>query len=110
MLALWNFKARVAPGGEVMSTPDNEFDLEKLFLPAWAQEPSSAKQYAKYEGREERPDRRDDRRGPRPPRREGPPGARREGNRPRDERRGPPGPEGGRARPSGGERPTSRWA
>src|SRR6266853_1821858 len=49
------------------TAPDNEFDLEKLFLPAWAQEPSSAKQYAKYEGREERPDRRDDRRGPPPP-------------------------------------------
>ncbi len=41
-----------------MSTlPDNEFDLEKLFLPAWAQEDSSAK-YAKYEGEIERPERR----------------------------------------------------
>src|SRR6266568_3033727 len=46
---------RTAPGGQRMSTaPENEFDLEKLFLPAWAQEPSSAKQYAQYEGREER--------------------------------------------------------
>ena len=48
-----------------MSTlPENELDLEKLFLPAWAQqEPSSAK-YAKYDMPEERFDRRGDRRGP----------------------------------------------
>jgi hypothetical protein len=87
--------------------PDNEFDLEKLFLPAWAQEAPSSAKYAKYEGGDERPDRRDDRRGPRPPRREGPPGFRREGNRPRGERRGPPGPagpEGNRERFAGGER------
>ena len=65
--------------------PDNEFDLEKLFLPAWAQqEPSSAK-YAKYEGETEPSDRRSERRGPRPPRREG--GNRREGNRRPGERR-----------------------
>src|SRR5207302_644668 len=89
-----------------MSTgPENEFDLEKLFLPAWAQEPSSAKQYAKYEGGQDRPDRRDDRRGPRPPRREGPPGARRPDNRPQGERRGPSRPEGTRGRPFGAERP-----
>src|SRR5215471_6350174 len=74
-----------------MSTlPDNEFDLEKLFLPAWAQqEPSSAK-YAKYEGETEPSDRRE-RRGPRPPRREGAnrrEGNRREGNRRPGERRG----------------------
>src|SRR5260370_3663452 len=51
--------------------PDNELDLEKLFLPAWAQEPASATKYAKYEGgeREDRPGRRDDRRGRRPSRR-----------------------------------------
>jgi hypothetical protein len=66
-----------------MSTlPDNEFDLEKLFLPAWAQEPSSAK-YAHYEGEEQRVERRGERRGPRPPRREGPAPQRREENRPR---------------------------
>ena len=61
-----------------MSTlPDSELDLDKLFLPAWAQEPSASK-YAHYEGETERPERRGDRdrRGPRPPRREGPPGAR----------------------------------
>src|ERR1041384_5643085 len=88
-----------------MSTlPDNEFDLEKLFLPAWAQqEPSSAK-YAKFEGEEQRPDRRDDRRGPGPPRREGRPGGRREGAGARGERRGSAGPEGGRGRPFRGDR------
>ena len=38
------------------AAPDNELDLEKLFLPAWAQEPSSATKYAKYEGGERRID------------------------------------------------------
>jgi hypothetical protein len=83
-----------------MSTPpENELDLEKLFLPAWAQEPASANLYAKYEGGDDRPDRgRDDRRGPRRDRR-GPPGERRGGERPRrpdlGERR-PAGPSQGR--------------
>src|SRR5262245_17502967 len=84
-----------------MSTPiDNEFDLEKLFLPAWAQAPASKSAYADFEGETERPDRSDDRRGPsrpRPfggskpgPRRDGrPDGPRRDGPKgPRDERRG----------------------
>ncbi len=73
-----------------MSTPpENELDLEKLFLPAWAQEPASANLYAKYEGVGDRPERgRGDRRGPRPPRRAGGPGERREGNRPRRDERG----------------------
>jgi len=63
-----------------MSTlPDNDFDLEKLFLPAWAQEEPSSAKYDKYEGEIERPDRRENRRGPRPPRRGGQPGGRREG-------------------------------
>jgi len=92
-----------------MSTlPDNELDLEKLFLPAWAQEPASAKQYANYQGGgEERSDRRDRRGGPRPPRRDGgfgggPGGSRPQGNRPPGERRGPgPGREGGRGKPFG---------
>ncbi len=86
-----------------MSTlPDSEFDLDKLFLPAWAQEPSASK-YAKYEGETERPDRRGDRdrRGPRPPRRDGSPGPRRDARRPHSERRGPPRPEGGAPRPEG---------
>src|SRR5271169_1776475 len=86
-----------------MSTlPDSELDLDKLFLPAWAQEPSASK-YAKYEGETERPDRRGDRdrRGPRPPRRDGPGGPRRDDNRPRGEHRGPPRPGGGAPRPEG---------
>jgi len=95
-----------------MSTsPDNELDLEKLFLPAWAQEPSTAKLYAKYEGGEDSRDRRDDRRGPRGPRRDGPPRGRREGQGPRrdsGDRRGPP--RAGGDRPPGprGDRPPMR--
>src|SRR4051812_23443495 len=95
-----------------MSTAsDNELNLEKLFLPAWAQEPASAK-YANYEGGDDRSDRRGgrDRRGPR---RDGPPQGRRDGNRPQGDRRGPPGGQGGRGRPGGqrgpgGERPGFR--
>jgi len=84
--------------------PETDLDLEKLFLPAWAQGTSDTNRYAKYTGSEE-PRREDrgygDRRGPRPPRREGgerreagrpPGGPRREGpgGRPqRDERGGP---------------------
>ena len=86
-----------------MSTlPESDLDLDKLFLPAWAQEPSASK-YAKYEGETERPDRRGDRdrRGPRPPRRDGPPGPRRDGGRPSGDRRGSPRPGGGGPRPEG---------
>ena len=100
-----------------MSTlPDSDFDLNELFQPAWAKEPSASK-YAKYEGETERFDRRGDRdrRGPRPPRRDGPPGPRRDGNRPSGDRRGPPRPSGGaprpegeRGRPFGGPRPDFR--
>src|SRR3954470_23847467 len=90
-----------------MSIPENELDLDKLFLPAWAQEPASANLYAKYEGGEGPRDR--DRRGPRPPRRDGPPrdrgdrGPRRDGRR---EGQGPrPGPRsaapGGPGTPAG---------
>jgi hypothetical protein len=86
--------------------PETDLDLEKLFLPAWAQESPSVNRYAKFTGGEERPDRREDRRGrgPRPPRREGgerpasgarrddrPRGPRREGGgRPQREDRGGP--------------------
>lgn len=89
-----------------MSTsPESDFDLEKLFLPAWAQESPSVNRYAGHPG-EDRPDRRsDDRRGPRRdgPRREGPrPGGDRnrapQGERrsPRHEGQRPPRPEGDR--------------
>ncbi|MDB6124157.1 MAG: hypothetical protein JWQ71_3150 [Pedosphaera sp.] len=61
-----------------MSTsPETDFDLEKLFLPAWAQESPSVNRYAKHPG-DDRPDRRfDDRRGGggRPQGRGGPGGA-----------------------------------
>jgi len=91
MLAGVSVALRGAKGAcEVMSTlPDNEFDLEKLFLPAWAQEEPSSAKYAKYEGRDERTEERRDRRGPR--RRDTPAGGRREGGRPSQDRRGPPG-------------------
>jgi hypothetical protein len=77
--------------------PETDLDLEKLFLPAWAQESSSVNRYAKFGGGEEKLERRDDRRGrgPRPPRRED--GGREFGKQRRDERRGP-------RREGGGER------
>src|SRR5215831_12008785 len=68
------------------AVPENEFDLEHLFLPAWAQQPSSVKQYAQYDGREEQ---REERRGERRP-----------GRRPP-----PRGDAGGRRRDEGGPRP-----
>src|ERR1700756_1504312 len=81
-----------------MSTsPETDFDLEKLFLPAWAQESASVNRYAKYAG-DDRPVNRDskfdDRRpgGRRPPRRDGGgPGARQGGGGPprRDQPGGP---------------------
>lgn len=84
-----------------MSTlPDNELDLEKLFLPAWAQEsPSTSSKYAHYEGESDRFDRSrgrgPERPGPRPPRRDGGPGGQRGGE---NRSRGPGGP-GGPGRP-----------
>src|SRR5579883_2071360 len=105
-----------------MSTsPEAEFDLEKLFLPAWAQESSSVNRYAKYEG-DDRPvdrDRKfDDRRpgGRRPPRRDGGrppgpggPGAGRDQNRPpRGDRQGGPRREGDRGSRMGGPRRDGR--
>ncbi len=90
--------------------PETDLDLEKLFLPAWAQESPATNRYAHFAGGEDRPSRddrrRDDRRGPRPPRRDsGPRGSagggrgdnrdrppRRDGDRPRgrtDERFAP---------------------
>ena len=89
-----------------MSTsPEADFDLEKLFLPAWAKEPPQPNRYAKYEGEmERRGDRGDDRRRDRrdrPPRRaervgeRGPAGPKRpeREERPRPSRGGP-GPRG----------------
>jgi len=66
-----------------MSTaPESEFDLEKLFLPAWAQESPQANRYADFAG-EERAERKfDDRPGRRPPRRDQPGGPKPRGRRP----------------------------
>src|ERR1043165_2949649 len=76
-----------------MNTTDNEFDLEKLFLPAWAQGTAPAKNYSNFAG-DTRPARDDDRRGgggrrPGGPRREG------QGGPSRGERSGGPRREGG---------------
>jgi hypothetical protein len=66
-----------------MSTPpESDFDLEKLFLPAWAQEAPPANRYANFAG-EERADRKhDDRQGRRPPRRDSPGGPKPRSGRP----------------------------
>jgi hypothetical protein len=93
-----------------MSTlPENELDLEKLFLPAWAQQPSTAKLYAQYEGGEEPRDRRGGPRDRRPGRRPGaPPGSRPSGSRPPGGEQRSRGPQGDRRGPprgdSGGKR------
>ena len=82
------------------SISDVEIDLEKLFLPAWAQEAPSANRYAKFAGEPaEREDRRregrrggprpepfGERRGPRPPRSGGKFGDRKKGFSQRDDR------------------------
>jgi hypothetical protein len=84
--------------------PETDLDLEKLFLPAWAQESANnPNRYAKFTGQEGagREDR-GERRGPRPPRRDGGfggerklgPGRRPEGAGPRGPRREGPGPRG----------------
>jgi hypothetical protein len=58
--------------------PDTEFDLEKLFLPAWAQESPAANKYAGFAGDDRRESRFDDRPGRRgPPRGESRPGEQR---------------------------------
>jgi len=86
--------------------PETDLDLEKLFLPAWAQGTSDSNRYAKYTGEEgpRREDRgRGERRGPRPPRREG--GERRElGRGQRDDRSRGPRRDGPGGRPARDER------
>ncbi len=90
------------------AAPESEFDLEKLFLPAWAQQPSSAKQYAQYDGREEqRGERRDERRpGRSRPPRDAAGGRRREDSGPRTERPRRPRVEGSQERAPTGDRRT----
>jgi hypothetical protein len=76
-----------------MSTsPESELDLEKLFLPAWAQDSPGVNRYANFAGEERRERKFDDRQRPRPPRRDQPHGTgpkgdrhRRPGSGPRDQ-------------------------
>ena len=75
------------------NTPEAEFDLEKLFLPAWAKESPQNNRYAKFEGEPER-------RGDRGDRRDGPP--RRPGGGGGGFGRGPGGPGGASRGPSRG--------
>ncbi|HOP98010.1 MAG TPA: hypothetical protein PLH97_02850 [Verrucomicrobiota bacterium] len=89
-----------------MSTlPENELDLEKLFLPAWAQEPPSAKSYAHYEGDTQPGERRGDRGPRRARRREGAPG----GPGRKQQGRRPPRGEGGEGRAGERGRRTARF-
>src|ERR1700722_4599798 len=97
-------------GGDSMSTsPEADFDLEKLFLPAWAQEKSSSpNRYAKYTGDEGAGRKFDDRAGGgrRPPRRDGPRPGGNDQNRPaRNDRAGGPRREGARPQRSFGGAP-----
>jgi hypothetical protein len=60
-----------------MSTaPEPDLDLEKLFLPAWAQDPPQVNRYADFAGDDRGERRHDDRPGRRPPRRDQPGGPR----------------------------------
>ena len=74
-----------------MSSQDSELNLDKLFLPSWATEATTANRFANYTGNEEvKPGRRSDRQGGDRRRPDGgrPPGG------PRDFRRPPGGPQG----------------
>jgi hypothetical protein len=81
------------------------FNLDNLFAPAWAKEPTEANRYAKFEGRDEssydRNDRRGGNRGFGGPRREGGPRPQRGPGGPRPEGRGPGGQRFGGPRPGG---------
>lgn len=75
---------------EPLSSPEPDFDLDKLFLPAWAKKPAAENQYAEYSGETER---RDDRRRDR--------GDRPMGRGDRDRRDRPPRPPGAPGGPGG---------
>ena len=79
-------------------SPEADFDLEKLFLPAWAQETPSPNRYARYTGHEGESRSRDDRPGRgRTPRHDGPRPEGRDQNRsPRRDGDRPQRPAGGR--------------
>ena len=89
-------------------SPEAELNLEQHFLPAWAKESSNVNPYAKFEGRPERADRRDDRGGPRrdgPSRRPSGPPSRGPGGPGGSGRPGGPGGPGGSGAPRGAGRP-----
>lgn len=94
--------------------PETDLDLEKLFLPAWAQESAKdSNRYAKYTGEETvGREGRGDRRGPRPPRRDGGGAGERRGGRPEGNRgprrEGGGAPRGQGQRPGGGRRDERR--
>src|SRR5580704_6745738 len=73
-------------------SPESELDLEKLFLPAWAQDSPAVNRYANFSGEDRRERKFDDRPRSRPPRRDQPRGA------------GPGGPRGDRGRGPGSDR------
>ena len=84
-----------------MSNIESDLDLDKLFLPAWAQVSPAYNQYAKFAGESERPERRgDDRFGRRPSRPGAGPG--RDQNRSRDGGGRGPRRDGSRSPHSGG--------
>src|SRR5208282_4947630 len=78
------------------SESESELDLEKLFLPAWAQGSPKINRYADFAGDDRRERSSDDRRGGRPPRRDGPRGPRPGGPRPERGQRADRGPQPGR--------------
>ncbi len=65
------------------TAPESDFDLEKLFLPAWAQASPQVNRYADFAGEDRPPRSFDDRKGRRPPRRDQPGRPRPTGGRPR---------------------------
>lgn len=99
---MWNLQFAHANSHKLMSnTPEADFDLEKLFLPAWAKESPQHNRYAKFEGE---PERRDDRgrggdRRDRPARRPSFGQSRGPGGAPGSSSPRPPGQGGGGARP-----------
>lgn len=88
--------------------PETDLDLDKLFLPAWAQESPSVNRYAGFSG--DSSPRRDDRRGDRrPPRRDsGAPGGGRGFDRPQQGGQGPRGQRPGQRDDRRGPRPQGR--
>ena len=62
--------------------PEPDFDLEKLFLPAWAQDAPQANRYANFAGEDRSERKYDERQGRRPPRRDPPGGTKPRRGRP----------------------------